>query len=167
MNNTKAINLLNAKKKGTFFKAKFSSEVTQVLAEKKKQGYSVVKTTTGTFRVGIKNTNRKVMKEKMAAGYVPQARVWGDYMKGSDRILEYTDKAGNYKQYAVLYSTPNKSKVYYVVSKYGAPFMDENGEIIKYSREAIEEMNILQPSYFKEERSGMFSINLANIENIW
>lgn len=160
MNNTKAINILNAKKKGAFFKAKFSSEVTQVLAEKKKLGITVVKTTTGTFRVGIKNTNRKVVKEKIANGYVPQARVWGDYMKGSDRILEYTDKAGNYKQYAVMYSTPNHSHVEYSIY--------QNGKLIETCKSKdMESKNILQPSYFKEERSGMFSINLANIEKIW
>lgn len=153
MNKALAMQLIGAKKKGVWFKCAYTTEVT-LTASAKKAGHVVLKKTSGTFRVGISNNNRAEMKRKIAEGFVPQPRTWGTYIEGSDRFIEHTKKNGEHNYYAVLYSTPNIPHVQYTL----------DGEVIK--KDELLARGIVPPSYFTSERTGVITVNLANIDRI-
>ena len=153
MNKVEAMQLIGAKKKGVWFKCAYTTEVT-LTAAAKRAGHTVLKKTAGTFRVGISNNNRKEMKAKIANGFVPQPRTWGTYVEGSDRFIEHTKKNGEHNYYAVLYSTPNMPHVKY--------FLD--GEPIK--KDELLARGIVPLSYFSSDKSGVITVNLANIDRI-
>lgn len=154
MNNSMAIIKLNNLKKGAFYKIGYVSDV-PVTAAAKKAGIVVLKRTIGTYRVGIKYENTKTMQAKIAEGYQPQPRKWGNYLAGSDRIIEYTNKAGQYNLYAALHATPNKSKSTYYV----------NGKIVK--KDELMKSGYVPQSYFNNKDSGgTITVNLNNIESI-
>lgn len=153
MNKVKAMQLLGEKKKGVWFKLKYTTEV-KPTAYAKANGISITKETRGTFRVGINNNNRKEMKAKIAEGYIPQPRTWGKYVEDSDRFIEHTNKAGEHKYYVALYSTPNVPHVCYFV----------NGVPIK--KKDLMETGYVPQSYFTSERTGVFTVDLANIDEV-
>lgn len=155
MNKNEAIIKLNRIAKGRFFNMGYVSDV-PLTAKAKKEGVIVTKKTYGTFRVGINRLNTKAIKNKMAQGYIPQARKWGEYLDGSDRILTHTDKEGQTKFYVVLHSTPNHSKVKYYL----------NGNPIK--KDVLASTGYVQNSYFNKlsEKPDTITVNLANISFI-
>lgn len=153
MNTTKAMQLIGEKHKGTWFNLRYTTDI-KPSAFAKKNGIQITKETKGTFRVGISNVNRKEMKAKIANGFVPQGRTWGTYVDGSDRFIEHTKANGDHRYYVVLYSTPNIPHVRYFI----------NGVPIK--KKDLMETGYVPQSYFTSERTGVFTVDLANIDEV-
>ena len=152
MNKNEAMTIINSIHKGTFCSMGWVSNL-PLTAAAKRDGHVAYKKTLATVRFGVKRTNKATIKAKMEQGYTPQQRSWGTYLEGSDRILEHTDKKGQYNLYVVAHSTPNKSKVKY--------FLD--GKEIK--KADLQATGLIQASYFNklEEKPDVLTIKLENL----
>ena len=152
MNKNEAMTIINSIHKGTFCSMGWISNL-PLTAAAKKDGHVAYKKTLATVRFGVNRTNKATIKAKMEQGYTPQQRTWGTYLEGSDRILEHTDKKGQYNLYVVAHSTPNKSKVKY--------FLD--GKEIK--KADLQATGLIQASYFNklEEKPDVLTIKLENL----
>lgn len=152
MNKNEAMVIINSIHKGTYCAMGWVTDL-PLTAQAKRDGHVAYKKTLATVRFGINRTNKASIKAKMENGYVPQQRAWGNYLEGSDRILEHTDKKGQYNLYVVAHSTPNKSKVKYYL----------DGKEIKKSD--LQATGLIQASYFNklDEKPDVLTIKLENL----
>lgn len=150
MNRNYAIAKILSIPSGRWFKAQYTTDV-PLSAQGKKMGAVVLKRTVGVFRLGINYANLKSNKGKDI-----QPLPWGNYKEGTNgRIIEYTNKQGQYNLYARFYFSPNKPKSSYFL----------NGA--KITKENLKNLGIVLNSYFNSNnKSECFTINLNNLEVI-
>lgn len=158
MNTTMANIKLMSIPAGRFFKMSYVSDVTLSSAGRK-AGVSVLKRVVGTFRTGIayKNTKKgaQFLLERGTPGQ-PEKLPWGEWKAGcGNRIICHTTRDGQYKEYARIYSTPNKVRVQHYLN--GKPISVRDLALTGY----------VPRSYFenKEDR-GVYTVSLNNIESI-
>lgn len=157
MNTNYAISRITSKGKGQFFKMSYISDLPMTAAAKR-EGIIALKSTTGTFRWGIRYENIKSVKEKdheiIKAGMSPEHKLsWGQWNpKYPGLIIDHKDK-----QYMRLYMSPNKSKSTYYL----------NGRPI--SKEELIELGVVQKSYWNkgDTKQECMTINIANIQEIY
>lgn len=139
---------------GQFFKMSYVTDV-DVSAAGKAAGVTVLKRVVGTFRIGIAYKNTQKAKEFLNGG-APEKLPWGEWKAGcGNRIICYTTKDHQYKEYARVYSTPNKTKVQYYLN--GKPISVRDLALTGYVRR----------SYFdRKDDRGCYTICLNNIESI-
>lgn len=154
---------INSIHNGAYFNITYLNEV-PVLAAFKNQ-YHVDKYTSSTVRKGIHYQNLKAYQQKLAmcdnakefeALQKPLELPWGHWMTGHEGyIIEHTNKAGEYKQYLRLYSSPNKPKNAYFL----------NGKSI--DREELKMMGIIPASYWtKTNDTGTMTVTLDKIVRV-
>lgn len=139
---------------GRFFKMSYVTDV-DVSAAGKAAGVTVLKRVVGTFRIGIEYKNTQKAKAFLN-GAPPEKLPWGEWKAGcGNRIICHTNKNGQYKEYARVYSTPNKMKVQYYLN--GKPISKRDLALTGYVRR----------SYFEQKDDrGCYTICLNNIESI-
>lgn len=156
MNNTMANIKITSIPAGRWFKLAYVSDVS-LSAAGRKAGVTVLKRVVGTFRTGIEYSNTKKVKKAVENGHTLTHQLpWGSYKAGTgNRIICFTNKAGQYKEYVRVYSSPNRSKVTHYL----------NGKPI--SLEDLKATGYVIPSYFTpRENNGCYTIDINNIESI-
>lgn len=154
---------INSIHNGTWFNIIYLNEVPVLAAFKKT--YHIDKYTSTTVRKGVHYQNLAAYKKQLAMCdnaklyeklTKPLELPWGKWMEGHEGyIIEHTNKAGEYKQYLRMYTSPNKPKSTYFL----------NGKPI--TRTEIEGMNIVSPSYWnKSNETGTMTITLDKIVRI-
>lgn len=161
MNTTLVMDKLNAKVKGSWFKIRYTSDVT-LTASAKRAGHTCYKTTTTTCRFGINYRNLASVKAKVADGTIPADHKftlpWGQWLPGQEgKFLCHTGKDNKYKEYVRLYTSPNKPRCQYYLD--GHPI----------SKEALMNTGLVVGSYWKNSDTVVecLTLNTANIEQIF
>lgn len=155
MNTNMIIARLSQKNKGQFFKMSYISDV-PVTAQAKRDGVTVMKYTTGTFRWGLNYSNLKTIKAKQAESVTPSEHklAWGEWdQKHKGLIINHKNK-----QYVRLYTSPNKNKSTFYL----------NGRPIEI--EKLKEMGVVQNSYWNKkngDKPDCLTIFSGNIQEIW
>lgn len=154
MNNTMANIKLMSIPAGTFFKLSYVTDVT-LSAAGRQAGVSVLKRVVGTFRTGISYKNTQKARAYLGDSD-PSQLPWGKWKDGCiNRIICHTGKDGQYKEYARLYSTPNKVKTQHYL----------NGKPI--SKRELALTGYVPRSYFEDHVDrGVYTVMLNNIESI-
>ena len=149
------LNKLANIKKGRMFRITYLSEPS-LRADAKKLGYKIQKKTTATVRYGVKYANIKRVQSREAARTEPKierAPWW--HWKIPQVIQEHNTKEKLYLQVATLPKHSNSHSVYIVT--------DPNGAISMYSREEVQRLDIVQPSYWNSSSPEVISIEIGNI----
>lgn len=161
MNTNKVMDILNAKVKGSWFKIRYTSDVS-LTAAAKREGHTCYKTVITTCRFGISYKNLASVKAKAGEGKfdmsAPHALQWGSWMPGQEgKFICHTSKDGKYKEYVRLYTSPNKPKAQY--------FLD--GEPI--SVEALKNTGLVQNGYWNKKAfdTEVLTLCTSNIERIY
>lgn len=156
MNTNMIIARLSQKNKGQFFKMSYISDV-PVTAQAKRNGVTVMKYTTGTFRWGInyKNLRTVKIKDSMIFGEsVTHELPWGEWdPEHKGLIINH-----NNKQYVRLYTSPNKNKSTFYL----------NGRPIEI--EDLKKLEVVQNSYWNKnglDKPDCLTIFSGNIQEIW
>lgn len=142
------------KRKGQIIRLQWKSEP-KLSAMAKKLGYQVEKITESTVRFGVKYDNIKaVQQRKEATGFIRNAdyKPWWNW-KVPNIIKEHSSKGTLYLTLATLPKNSNSRVKYFV-----------NGAEV--SKEALINMNIVLPSYWKDSVAEVFDVNIENILKI-
>lgn len=145
-------------KKGRLFRITYLSEPS-LRADAKKLGYKIQKKTTATVRYGVKYANIKRVQLRESARTEPKverAPWW--HWKIPQVIQEHNTKEKLYLQVATMPKHSNSHSVYIVT--------DPNGAISMYSREEVQRLDIVQPSYWNSASPEVLSIEIGNIISI-
>jgi hypothetical protein len=139
---------LNKKKKGTWFKIEWTTDLNgKLCAAAKREGYVVTKEVSTTVRKGIRYANMASVRKRLISEgkfhvdpetgethVFPEALSWGEWVDGSDVLIKHKDQ-----YYVRLYTSPNKPKVQYFL----------NGVAI--AAEELKKRELLQPAYWNRE----------------
>ena len=165
MYTSEIINILNTKNNGAYFKIQYATDA-RISASAKKAGHSVVKITTATARKGITYKNlgavQRRLEEKVANGEMTKEEAlnykphlsWGQWKKGFENLL--LEHKGN--DYLRLYTSPNKSKVRWMVDG------------VEMTKDEVKATGFVLDSYWKEKDTkdrDCYDVKVANIQAIY
>lgn len=150
------VKILNSRKKGTFLKVQWSSNVP--VYKKFSQIYFVQKVTCSTIVWGVNYNNKKNVQLNRAIGNLPltpQPLPWGHWIDGFENIfIEHKDKI-----YLRMYPANIKNKMSSVFLLNGKPIPIEE----------LKNLNIVTNSYWTKQTSDTlcFTKNIADIQKIY
>lgn len=158
MNEKELMKALENRKRGTMIRVSYISEP-PLTALARKSGYKVVKYTATTGRYGVKYSNIKRVIEKEAARTEPKKEraSWWNW-KVPNVLQEHKTNGTLYFSFATL-SKHNNAEGFFRVTY-------PDGKTFSLGKKEVQDMNIVQPSYWNGEYPEVISVKLENILSI-
>ena len=155
------LQILAGKKKGQFTRVHYTSDLEKNVRASARMLYKVEKESTTTFKYGCDLRNVKRYQEREAARTEPKKVVtqWQEWLIPS--VLKRNINTGRvYLSLITLPKNSNANSAYYVTNR-------ETGERVKVTREQLQMMDIMQPSFFTKAASETVLIPIENIHEIY